>query len=466
MKKILFIIVIFIAIVLVRIWNIETTSRFLWDESSDLVRMNQLFLNPKITLLGPMSEDKVKIFSSLTYYLTMPFVILGKFDPISPVWATIFFGVITAGLFIWLTKTKNTKPSCLIILLMIVSYPLVQASRWAWNPHFIPFWEILSLAILLKTNKWWTSIAGGLAIGLTIHHHYYALFATIGFGITYLLLTVNWKKFIGFLGGVLISISPFVIFDLTHPPGLFISRALFFSPLFKGKTEFLFINIFQNIIKITMKFSQYLVGDFKIGGILLLIGTVLVIFNSKKTRIWIIPVIFQICLLSIVGGEIYSHYLLPGVVFYYWWLYKSAEKSKMAIGLLGLLIIFNLISLPSLLTKNDWSTNIKTTREIEKIIINEYQDTKESFNIGVFGSPDPNTYGRKYRDLLNINKISVESFEKFSDSKKVFFISYEDWEQLKEDSSYELNNFRNKRPIKVFQINNSQWKIYLLSIKS
>lgn len=457
-----FVIIVFLLMVGVRTWNIETTSRFLWDESSDLNRMHELFLNPRITLLGPMSEDKVKIFSSLTYYLTLPFVIIGNFDPISSVWSTIFFGILTVGLFILLIRTKNKILFYLSIILMAISFPLVEASRWAWNPHFIPFWQVLGLIILFKTNKWWTSLAGGLAMGLTIHHHYYALFAVIGFGLVYLLLNKSWKKFMGFIIGVLIAISPFIVFDLTHPPGLFLSRALFFSPLSVERGGFSLINIPNNIYKITLQFSEYLAGNLTIGGILLLIGTIGVLIKSKNTQIWILPVIFQICLLSLVGGEISSHYLLPGVIFYYWWLYKSAEKSKLAIGLLGLIIITNLISLPILLTKNDWSTNIKATKRIEKIIIDEYQNTQERFNIGVFGSPDPNTYGRKYRDLLEISGVSVDNFDKFFDSEKIFFISYKDWNELKGDPAYEMNNFREEEPLKSFQIENSNWKVFLI----
>lgn len=43
--------------VVVRVWNLETTSRFLWDESSDLVRMQEIWESKQIALIGPISED-------------------------------------------------------------------------------------------------------------------------------------------------------------------------------------------------------------------------------------------------------------------------------------------------------------------------------------------------------------------------------------------------------------------------
>ena len=88
-KKILIGVVILIAILL-RVVGIEKTARFGWDESSDLVNIANLWARPRLTMIGPISEDNIKIFGSLSYYLMLPFAGIGRFDPISPVFSTIF----------------------------------------------------------------------------------------------------------------------------------------------------------------------------------------------------------------------------------------------------------------------------------------------------------------------------------------------------------------------------------------
>src|SRR5438067_815920 len=88
-------------------YNLDRTSRFSRDESSDLVTIHQYFVDKKLTLVGPIDSTHTKVFGSLTYYLLMPFTILGNFDPVSPIYGTAFFGLITAAILILLIKQTN-----------------------------------------------------------------------------------------------------------------------------------------------------------------------------------------------------------------------------------------------------------------------------------------------------------------------------------------------------------------------
>lgn len=439
----------FLLLTLSRFYNLGISSRFIWDESSDLVRMSELYLHPKLTLIGPMSQDGVKIFSSLTYYLTLPFVAIFKFSPVSSAYATAFFGVLTILiLFIALKKIKINKTTLtLSLILFLISFPLLESSRWAWNPHFIPFWQ--SLAILfLFFNLPLLSLLSGLFMGATIHHHWYAVFSSLGIG---------FKKIYYYLG-IFIAILPFIVFDLTHPPGLFLSRALFFSPISPTNHSFNLAVIY----KIPLQLFTYLSGNNQILGFLILILSLfLIIKNKKKINFtYLFPVIFQLFGLMLIKGEIFTHYLLPAVLFFYLFVIINANKIKIFNLVLICLILSNFFSLKKIFFQNDWSTNINAINEITNIIESQSKQDKAKFNIAVLASPDPNTKGQRFRDLLRLRNIDTAPDHDYQNINQVYFLSYASWDKLIQDPSYEINNFRNSKPISTWPIKNSSWILY------
>jgi len=438
----------FLLVIFSRFFNLNTTSRFVWDESSDLVRMYQLYFHPKLTLIGPMSQDGVKVFSSLSYYLTLPFVALFKFTPVSSAYATAFFGVITISILVYLLKKFKICQLTywLSLILFLISFPFLESSRWAWNPHFIPFWQ--SLAVLFFTfNLPLLNLLSGIFMGATIHHHWYALFASLGF---------LFKK--NYFFGIIIAILPFIIFDLTHPPGLFLSRALFFSPISPVNYS---INL-SVIYKIPLQFFSYLSGNNKIFGVsLLLLFLFLIIKNRKKINFnYLIPVILQLFGLMLIKSEIFTHYLLPAVLFFYLFIIINANKIKVFNYVLLLLIISNLFSLKHIFFQNDWSNNINAINEITNIIESQAKIDKAKFNIAVLSSPDPNTKGQRFRDLLRLKKIDTAPDHDYQNINQVYFLSYAPWDKLVQDPSYEINGFRNSMPISTWTIKNSSWILY------
>lgn len=451
-----------------RFYNLGTSARFIWDESSDLVRMNELYKDFRLTMLGPLSEDGVKIFGSLTYYLTLPFVVIFNFSPVSAAYATAFFGILTVILLILVFKKLKVPVSLVtIFILLLTNYPLLQSSRWAWNPHFVPFWQALGVFSFLT----WGNIGivlSGLFFGLTIHHHYYALFVAVGFG-----LIVAWKKEERFkkiclyLLGLGVAIFPFILFDLTHPPGLFLSRMILFSPLSPKNGGFNLIKIFNNFINIPWNFFKYLTGGSVFFGIIILVLSLLNIFKLKKdqNQKWLLVIVVQFLGLSLISGGVFDHYLLPAVIFYYFWIITSYKKSLISKILVYVLIISNSVALPSIIFKNDWSTNIKATENITAYVISKCKNNCKNYNLAVLTSPDLNTKGRRYRDLLRLKNVELASIDKYSGLSGAFFVSYADWNELKNDTSYEINDYRNLTPTEIKTINNSNWKIYYFEQK-
>ena len=154
--------------ILLRVVGIEKTARFGWDESSDLVNIANLWARPRLTMIGPISEDNIKIFGSLSYYLMLPFAGIGRFDPISPVFSTIFW-IVNGFVFVLALKNKGLNWKLGLVVLGI-SLPLIGAARWAWNPHFIPFWIALGLWLLTldkNIQNFWPDWLLGYAFTIT-----------------------------------------------------------------------------------------------------------------------------------------------------------------------------------------------------------------------------------------------------------------------------------------------------------
>src|SRR5258708_3197960 len=225
-KYILVILAVFILVlVFSRFYNVPHTARFTEDESGFLVRLHQIFEERKLTLVGQVNEQGTKVFGSLSIYLFMVFAILGNFNPISVFYGAAFWGVITVIVMFYLGKIINKRLIWIFGVLLLVWFPLLQMGRWAWNPNFIPLWVALGIICYIKSKNFFFSFLTGVFFGLSIHQHYYAIFGTSVFIFIIAvdaLLRKNIKNF--FLPGIgfVLTLLPFLIFDLRHRPGLFI----------------------------------------------------------------------------------------------------------------------------------------------------------------------------------------------------------------------------------------------------
>ncbi len=454
-------ILLFFAGIFLRFFNLDTTARFTRDESSDLVKIKQIIDQKDITLIGPTAEGNTGIFSSLTYYISLPFVYFSKNNPVSPAWASAFYGSVTI-LLIWIYFKKQKDIWKPIYFLPIVLTPFIQMSRWAWNPHFIPLWQILGI-LILSSNLPLNFFISGIIFGLTIHQHWYAVFSCLGMAVLILIKNKKIKPLLYFLTGLFISICPFILFDLTHPPGLFFSRMLYFSPVAINQSLNIF-SIFSRVLTIPFQFFNYLTFHQPIlTWLIILLTTILIIknFYQKKSNLnlFLIPILFQFLGLSIISTPIEDRYLIPGIIFFIIWLSYNA-KNIFAKILIITLIFSGLYSLPKIIFQNDWTNNLTALTEITQIIENKSSSINK-FNLVVLQSPDQNTKGSRFRDLLKIKNINPLPPEDYSNPNSLFVITYSDnWEKIKTDPAYEMDHFRKNQPDQVWKIKNSQWFLY------
>lgn len=463
-RPLIIVFIFFLALCLSRLINIQETARFIWDESSDLVNIHQIYVEKKLTLIGPISEDGSKVFGSLPYYMLLPFAILGNFDPASTAYGAAFWGIVGGVLLLYLTYKVNKRVIWLTGAVIILWYPLVETGRWAWNPNLIPLFITLSIICYLTKGNW-LKFLSGLAIGLTIHLHYLSIFAGLGLGIVILIESVkerDIKRFLYYLAGYVLAILPFVIFDFMHPPGLFLSRILYFNNM--GSTTSLYNNL-DGVIKGTLFY-------FTQSGLLaqlLIVNLIILIFldiKAKSKSIWFALVfIVQVIGLAFVAN-FYTHYILPGLVFFIAYLIYPRNSPGKYFSYIAILTIMisGFFSFPKQISKVTWEGSISSTRYISNTIIKTITDNGlKNNNIAVLGSPDTNTYGRRYRDLLLIKNINLRSKEEYDISDHLFVISESPIDSVRLDPAYEISNFRNGKLIQSWEVPQSPWKIYLFS---
>ncbi len=447
-----------------RFYNLEYTARFTEDESGFLVSLHQIYVDKKLTLIGQVNEMGTKVFSSLSIYLLLPFAVLGKFNPASVFYGAAFWGVATALVMLYLSKVVNNKILFLSALLILLWFPLLQTGRWAWNPNFIPFWISLGLLFYLQKKRWFYLLTG-LSFGLSIHHHYYAIFAVSIFTIITSLEALKNRQFINaFLVnlGVALTLLPFVIFDLRHPPGLFIMGA-------SNQAQNLALGeILNNIWNFLGEVLRYYAQSAILFPLLVLELILLLIFDIKKkgrSLIFLLPCLGQIIFIAILG-VFYQHYFFAMLPFFFIWVIYPRETKGFLLSFLIILtlIIGSIAPFVRLLTTAPVEPDLATVNNISSLLKNQIKSNDlKNVNIAVLSSPDKNTNGRKYRDILlvpeNLHPLSKDEYH-FTDH--LFVISTAAEDKLRSDPATELNRFRFGPLRAKWQIDDSPWFVYHL----
>lgn len=447
-----------------RFFNLERTARFIWDESSDLVRMHQMYVDRKLTLVGPISEDNLKVFSSLTYFMYMPATVMARFSPVGSATASAMWGVVTVLLgAIWVFQI-NRKNLVWLAAALTVGIPFVETSRWAWNPNQILLWIFLA-GVGFAHNKFWTMVVAGMSLGLAVHQHYWAIWASITAVVV--MAGAKWPrdkwKAIGLAAGFVAALLPFVIFDLRHPPGLFLSYAISGAgEQAAGVGAWSWGAMWAGWNRL----GEYLAGPAGAG--LLGIGLVLTVALDLGGRAWsrlkwVLPAAAQVVACGWLKG-LSSHYLLPAVGFVMLWLAlpRSGWGKVVSRGVLGVIIIAGLAALPTQLTKISWESDMKTTGEVAEFI--ERVGDKLGWgktNMAVLASRDPNTYGRRYRDLLLLKNKTLADKHEYERSEYLVVVSASDLETVRKDAAAELRWFRDGDLIESKYWPN--WRVYVLA---
>jgi len=244
---------------------------------------------------------------------------------------------------------------------------------------------------------------------------------------------------------------------LRHPPGLFLTRILYFNN-FSSHISFL-ANLNQVLL--------YIVPN-QILGVASLILLVLLIYKDLKTKSSSTKYVFVFIFSSIciaLFKELYGYYILASLPFLFCYLIskRSGISNGIARTLIVIIVSASVIGLPKTLSEVTWENNIQATAFIANTIESEIKnDNLKNINIAVLQSPDPNIYGRRYRDLLLIKNVDLKTKYEYDITDNLYVISYNNIAEVRTDSAYEISRFRNGKLFKSWDIPGSEWKMYLL----
>lgn len=467
----LFIIFLFI-VIFTRFYNLDGTARFTQDESSDLARMNEYYLNKQISLVGPISSDKSKVFSSLGYYMLMPFAVAYNFTPVSPVYGMAFLGTLTAIFMLLIARSINKKKTVIAGLLIMIWFPLVLVSRWAWNPHFVIFWASLALLIYQYRARigLWAYLLIGLFFGLMFHHHYVALLTTAPFSVLISIPLLKKKEFksVFLLAlGYLIPHLIFLLFDFKNPPGLFFGRYLTGGNTPHIEDALTLSSAWTNFLRnISVYLGAFIENTFlkAVFGFSMLFLIILELKNNFfRTITWVVPstaIIFG----GIFLDDFQIRYIFSSTAFVFvWLLFPRKEKIPMLLANFSLFVLLlgSILSIKSQLTFSVVTPNMGIFTKASHIIIDTVAEHKlNNSNVAALSSSDDAPLAERYRDYIRMKHTGLRAESEYDVSEHLFVISTANDEILRADKSYAMVAFKDKALRGVFDIENTEWKVF------
>jgi hypothetical protein len=389
--------------------------------------------------------------------MLMPFAALGNFEPVSTAVGAAFWGTFAAVVFFLITVKVNKKLVPFTIAILLFWYPLLETSRWAWNPNLIPVWIALGLWCYFQKSKIGYFFTG-IFLALTFHNHFIALFSTAPFiGLAAIdLLTQKRVKEMLLLGiGFILPFTAFILFDLRHPPGLFFSHYFMQGNTVNTKA-IIFTHIFSDFFNAYTMFSLYITQNNILAictGILL---PLLLIFDIKFTRkalLFVLPVIGQLLCGLFVDG-MHTRYLIPALGFLFVWLIYPRERvsASLSKGIILILITGALLSVyPQIHAKNT-IPNVSTMAQIDKIIIETiHKNHIENANIASLASQNQDTLATNFRDALMVYDVKFLASSQYDVSAHLFVITTASEKTLRKDEAYPMTQFKNAELGGVYQ---------------
>lgn len=231
-KKITFIILIGIILLaaFMRLYRISDYMTFLGDEGRDVMVAKGIVMG-HFTLLGPRASAGDFFLGPIYYYFMAPWLWLFRYDPVGPAVMVALFGIATVWLIYFVGKRWfNTATGLFAAALYAVSPVVITYSHSSWNPNILPFFALLSIYLTYKAvgsaQAWKYFLFIGFLLGIALQLHYIALFLIIiivlysFFGQWFMYGKIPVvpiaRSYVQMFAGFLVSISPFLAFEVRH----------------------------------------------------------------------------------------------------------------------------------------------------------------------------------------------------------------------------------------------------------
>ena len=466
--KIFWTILFFISILFTRFYNLEKTTRFTRDESQNLVDMHRIYVDREITFVGPINYGETIVYPSTTFYMLLPFAALGKFEPYSPALGTAFFGFLTVVVIMLITRELNRKILLLTAILLIVWFPFLETSRWAWNPHLVPFTSFLAIYLFFRKGPIYKLFSGFL-FGLSFHLHYLTIVSFSIFGLYTFVISVRERKFkkvIYLALGFLIAIIPFVIFDLRNPPGLFFNYYIKNNLISSGAGGELTLfpkTFLENLYNVLVLLTQFKILAILVG-LLLSLLIYIDLIKKSKSLIYLFPAFGQIIIISFLPFY-ENRYFYLGLPFFLVWLIYPRTYASMIVKLsIVLMITGSLFTVKKQLTlpirePDTYSIRI-ITNHIKEIVA---KDDRKNINIAALASPDHDPLAVIYRHTLQVKEVDLLADNQFDITDNLFVVTTSDEDKIRNDPANVMTWFRKGPVVERYDVGGTSWKVYLFN---
>lgn len=446
-----------------RLFRIGDYLTFLGDEGRDVLVVYNI-LHGDLTLLGPTSSVGGFFLGPIYYYFMAPFLLLFNYNPVGPAVMVALFGVATVWLVYKVTSEIFGKKAGIFASLLYAISPLVVTySRSSWNPNLMPIFTLLALFLLYKaqlSNKLKYFFVVGLIYGLLMQLHYIEFF--VG-GIIFLYILISqyferkkvkesvvllFKKYATIGLGFLVSISPYLLFEVRH--GFVntgnILKFIFASEEVSGGENFfaiaydVFFRVFARLIAAfpTIDHIQNYYKDviqlWSIGVLFLAVASTIFLAqrfyisfkeNNKKYHAYLFLIMWLVVGVLLFGfykKSIYDYYFqflfpLPFIIVggLLAAIYEKGSKLKvLALLIFVLLVLVNLYNIPF---KNEPNRQLNQMKTIAQFVVDKAEGKPFNFAL-VTGSNSDHAY-RYFFTVWNQEPVTIEPPSKDPERKSV-----------------------------------------------
>ncbi|MBN1263515.1 MAG: glycosyltransferase family 39 protein [Candidatus Pacebacteria bacterium] len=473
-KRIALLILIILAASFFRLYQIRGYAIFLGDEGRDALVVKRMIVDRDLTLLGPRTSVGDLYLGPAYYYLmTLP-LWLSRLDPVGPAIMVALLGVATVFLIYLIGQALFGLSTGLVAAsLYAVSQPIIEHTRFSWNPNPMPFFTGLSIYAFLRLIKnqkrIWAFILGA-CLGVCLQLHYLG-------SIFILMIILLWvfsrsqiprRTWLLALGAFLLVLSPFILFEFRH--NFVVTRS--FRRFIKedDKLGFNLGSYFKRAGFVFWRlFSHFLAVDQRWLALVLVIGAFFGFFslvgkNKSGRRLMFIWLAVGVSGAAFYTGDIHDHYL--GFLFLVPFLLTALfleRLKKTKFGFLAVLLFLgifakNLLNLDIFVGRAP-NNQIRRAKEIGEIIAQDARGSR--FNLALV-SPTNDFRAMNYRYFVEINDAQPEHYDNYSELETLYVIVEQEGIPLTDMTAWEIASFGDSETIAEWQLEESGFKILKL----
>lgn len=216
----------FIGFLFVRSVDYTEHLNFTSDQGEHATAVLKLYQEKNLTLIGsPITSVEYKgrhiFLGPAYYYMLLVFLLLANFDPIvSSYIFTIFAGLMIIPLYFGIKLLINKRAALIICLLYAFLPYYIDYSRFHWNPTYqfalLPILFLL-MGLYKQYRSKWLFLGIFFWLGVLLQFHYQFFLVVLGIVAYYFIVQKeNWKKIIWVVLGLVLGLSPLILFEVKN----------------------------------------------------------------------------------------------------------------------------------------------------------------------------------------------------------------------------------------------------------